>query len=57
MEESKQSLNKMEIERRIQLLRSKNVSEEVIKLVRSDLEDGLTEEQTDIYMNKHQAGL
>ncbi len=52
MEESKQSLNKMEIERRIQLLRSKNVSEEVIKLVRSDLEDGLTEEQTDIYMNK-----
>ena len=53
MEESKQSLNKMEIERRIQLLRSKNVSEEVIKLVRSDLEDGLTEEQTDIYMNKN----
>ena len=43
----------MEIERRIQLLRSKNVSEEVIKLVRSDLEDGLTEEQTDIYMNKN----
>ena len=53
MEESKQSLNKMQIERRIQLLRSKNVSEEVIKLVRSDLEDGLTEEQTDIYMNKN----
>ena len=53
MEESKQSLNKMEIERRIQLLRSKNVSEEVIKLVRSDLEDGLIEEQTDIYMNKN----
>ena len=53
MEESKQSLNKMEIERRIQLLRSKNVSEEVIKLLRSDLEDGLTEEQTDIYMNKN----
>lgn len=53
MEESKQSLNKMEIERRIQLLRSKNVSEEVIKLVRSDLEDGLTEDQTDIYMNKN----
>lgn len=53
MEGSKQSLTKMEIEKRIQLLRSKNVSEEVIALVRSDLEDGLTGEQTDIYMNKN----
>ena len=53
MEENRQPLTKMAIEKHIQLLRSKNVGEDVLALVRSDLEDGLTEEETALYVNKN----
>lgn len=53
MEENRQPLTKRAIEKHIQLLRSKNVGEDVLALVRSDLEDGLTEEETALYVNKN----
>ena len=53
MEEKREPLNPMAIERKIQLLRSKNVDNEIIALVKSDYEDGLTEDEVELYLNKN----
>ena len=52
MEEKREPLSQMAIERKIQLLRSKNVDNEIIALVKSDYEDGLTEDEVELYLNK-----
>lgn len=53
MEENRQPLSSMAIEKKVQLLRNKNVSEEIIALVKSDYEDGLTEDEVSLYLNKN----
>lgn len=53
MEEKREPLNPMAIERKIQLLRSKNVDNEIIALVKSDYEYGLTEDEVELYLNKN----
>lgn len=53
MEEKREPLSQMAIERKIQLLRSKNVDNEIIALVKSDYEDGLTEDEVELYLNKN----
>lgn len=52
MEEKREPLSQMAIERKIQLLRSKNVDNEIIALVKNDYEDGLTEDEVGLYLNK-----
>ena len=52
MEEKREPLSQMAIEKRIQLLRNKNVDNEVIALVKSDYEYGLTEDEVELYLNK-----
>lgn len=46
-------LSSMAIEKKVQLLRNKHVSEEIIALVKSDYEDGLTEDEVSLYLNKN----
>lgn len=53
MEENRQPLSSMAIEKKVQLLRNKHVSEEIIALVKSDYEDGLTEDEVSLYLNKN----
>ena len=48
MEEKREPLSQMAIEKRIQLLRNKNVDNEVIALVKSDYEDGLTDDEVNL---------
>ena len=43
MEEKREPLSEMAIERKIQILRNKHMDSEVIALVKSDYEYGLTE--------------
>lgn len=52
MEDKREQLNQMAIEKKLQLLRNKNIGEDVIALVRSDYEYGLTEDEISIYLNK-----
>ena len=52
MEEKREPLSEMAIERKIQILRNKNVDREVIALVKSDYEYGLTEDEIGLYLNK-----
>lgn len=53
MEEKREPLSQMAIEKRIQLLRNKNVDNEVIALVKSDYEDGLTDDEVNLYLEKN----
>ena len=53
MEEKREPLSQMAIEKRIQLLRNKNVDNEVIVLVKSDYEDGLTDDEVNLYLDKN----
>lgn len=53
MEEKREPLSQMAIEKRIQLLRNKNVDNEVIALVKSDYEDGLTDDEVNLYLDKN----
>ena len=53
MEEKREPLSEMAIERKIQILRNKNVDREVIALVKSDYEYGLTEDEIGLYLNKN----
>ena len=52
MEKNKELVSAMAIEKKLQLLRNKHFSEEVIALVKSDYEYGLTEEKISLYLNK-----
>lgn len=53
MEENRQPLSSMAIEKKVQLLRNKHISEEIIALVKNDYEDGLTEDEVSLYLNKN----
>ena len=53
MEEKREPLSQMAIERKIELLRSKNFDNEIIALVKSDYEDGLTEDEVNLYLDKN----
>lgn len=53
MEEKREPLSQMAIEKRIQLLCNKNVDNEVIALVKSDYEDGLTDDEVNLYLDKN----
>ena len=46
MEENREPLSAIAIEKKLQLLRNKHFSEDTIALVKSDYEYGLTEEET-----------
>ena len=52
MEENREPLNAIAIEKKLQLLRNKHFSEDTIALVKSDYEYGLTEEEISLYLNK-----
>jgi hypothetical protein len=52
MEEKREPLSEMAIERKIQILRNKHMDSEVIALVKSDYEYGLTDDEIDLYLNK-----
>ena len=52
MEENREPLSAIAIEKRLQLLRNKHFSEDTIALVKSDYEYGLTEEEISLYLNK-----
>lgn len=52
MEEKRQPLSEMAIERKIQILRNKHMDSEVIALVKSDYEYGLTDDEIGLYLNK-----
>ena len=51
MEEKREPLSEMAIERKIQILRNKHMDSEVIALVKSDYEYGLKEEEISLYLN------
>ena len=52
MEENREPLSAIAIEKKLQLLRNKHFSEDTIALVKSDYEYGLKEEEISIYLNK-----
>ena len=52
MEENREPLSAIAIEKKLQLLRNKHFSEDTIALVKSDYEYGLTEEKISLYLNK-----
>ena len=52
MEENREPLSAIAIEKKVQLLRNKHFSEETIALVKSDYEYGLTEDEISLYLNK-----
>lgn len=52
MEEKREPLSEMAIERKIQILRNKHMDSEVIALVKSDYEYGLTDDEIGLYLNK-----
>ena len=52
MEEKREPLSEMAIERKIQILRNKHMDSEVIALVKSDYEYGLTNDEIGLYLNK-----
>ena len=52
MEENREPLSAIAIEKRLQLLRNKHFSEDTIALVKSDYEYGLKEEEISLYLNK-----
>ena len=52
MEENREPLSAIAIEKKLQLLRNKHFSEDTIALVKSDYEYGLTEEEITLYLNK-----
>lgn len=52
MEEKRAPLSEMAIERKIQILRNKHMDSEVIALVKSDYEYGLTDDEIGLYLNK-----
>ena len=52
MEEKREPLSEMAIERKIQILRNKYMDSEVIALVKSDYEYGLTDDEIGLYLNK-----
>ena len=52
MEENREPLSAIAIEKKLQLLRNKHFSEDTIALVKSDYEYGLTEEEISLYLNK-----
>ena len=45
MEEKREPLSEMAIERKIQILRNKNIDSDVIALVKRDYEYGLTDDE------------
>ena len=52
MEENREPLSAIAIEKKLQLLRNKHFSEDTIALVKSDYEYGLKEEEINLYLNK-----
>lgn len=52
MEENREPLSSIAIEKKLQLLRNKHFSEDTIALVKSDYEYGLKEEEISLYLNK-----
>ena len=52
MEENREPLSAIAIEKKLQLLRNKHFSEDTIALVKSDYEYGLKEEEISLYLNK-----
>ena len=52
MEENREPLSAIAIEKKLQLLRNKHFSEDTIALVKSDYEYRLTEEEISLYLNK-----
>ena len=52
MEEKREPLSEMAIERKIQILRNKHMDSDVIALVKSDYEYGLTDDEIGLYLNK-----
>ena len=52
MEEKREPLSEMAIERKIQILRNKHMDSEVIALVKSDYEYGLTDDEIGLYLKK-----
>lgn len=52
MEENREPLSAIAIEKKLQLLRNKHFSEDTIALVKSDYEYGLKEEEIRLYLNK-----
>lgn len=52
MEEKREPLSEMAIERKIQILRNKHMDSEVIALVKSDYEYGLNDDEIGLYLNK-----
>lgn len=52
MEENREPLSAIAIEKKLQLLRNKQFSEDTIALVKSDYEYGLKEEEISLYLNK-----
>lgn len=52
MEENREPLSAIAIEKKLQLLRNKHFSEDTIALVKGDYEYGLTEEEISLYLNK-----
>ena len=53
MEEKREPLSEMAIERKIQILRNKNMDSDVIALVKRDYEYGLTDDEIGLYLNKN----
>lgn len=52
MEENREPLSAIAIEKKLQLLRNKHFSDDTIALVKSDYEYGLKEEEISLYLNK-----
>lgn len=52
MEENREPLSAIAIEKKLQLLRNKHFSEDTIALVKSDYEYGLTDDEIGLYLNK-----
>ena len=52
MEENREPLSAIAIEKKLQLLRNKHFSEDTIALVKRDYEYGLKEEEISLYLNK-----
>lgn len=52
MEENREPLSAIAIEKKLQLLRNKHFGEDTIALVKSDYEYGLKEEEISLYLNK-----
>ena len=51
MEENREPLSAIAIEKKLQLLRNKHFSEDTIALVKSDYEYGLTDDEIGLYLN------